>query len=451
MNVFPEIVIRQALIVNEGEERVSDLLVRAGRIERIASSLSAPPHAIEIDATGCYLLPGMIDDQVHFRDPGMPHKGSIASESAAAVAGGITSFMDMPNTQPPTLSLDALAAKQARAAAVSLANYGFHFGVSQQNLDVVAALDPTQVAGVKVFMGASTGNMLVDDPQVLERLFAEVPTILLTHCEHTPTIRQQEQHFRARYGDDIPAEAHPLIRHADACYQSSSLAVALARKHGTRLHVLHLTTAKELSLFQSGPLHSKQITAEACVHHLFFDERAYAQQGHLIKCNPAIKRLEDRNALCQAVLDGRIDVIGTDHAPHTLAEKQQPYLRAPAGLPLVQHALPALLELVHRGIWPLSLLVDRISHQVARLFGIQERGFIREGYWADLVLVRPLAQPRPVSADPILAQCGWTPFADQHFHHVVESTLVSGQLAWHRGQLNPTCRGQALQFRPRPR
>lgn len=447
----PDILIRNAQIVNEGAILPRDLLIQEGRIARIAPTLTGLSAAIEIDAGGRYLLPGMIDDQVHFREPGMPHKGCMSSESRAAVAGGITSFMDMPNTQPPTLTTEALEDKKQRAAAGSLANYGFHFGVSYNNLDIIQRLDPSTVAGVKVFMGASTGNMLVDDPETLERLFAIVPTILLAHCEHTPTILAREAEFQARYGVDIPASAHPLIRNAEACYRSSEQAVSLARRHGTRLHVLHMTTERELSLFQPGPLGAKHITAEACVHHLFFDDRDYEQQGHLIKCNPAIKRQQDRDALRQAVLDGRIDVIGTDHAPHTLAEKQQSYSQAPSGLPLVQHALPALLELVEEGVWPLPLLVDRISHQVATLFGIIDRGFIREGYWADLVLVDRLEAPRPVMHDPVLAHCGWTPFKAHAFHHVIDTTLVSGQIAWHQGQVNSTCRGQPLQFRPHAR
>ncbi len=389
----------------------------------------------------------MIDDQVHFREPGMPEKGCIASESAAAVAGGITSFMDMPNTKPPTLSLAALHDKKRRAAASSLANFAFHFGVSNDNIDVVASLDPSEVAGVKVFLGASTGNMLVDDPVILSRLFAVVPTILLAHCEHAPSISALEANFRKRYGDDVPASEHPHIRSAEACYASSEFAVSLAKQHNTRLHVLHISTARELALFTPGTLTHKRITAEACVHHLYFDQREYARQGHLIKCNPAIKRQQDRDALRQAVIDGRIDVIGTDHAPHTRPEKQQSYWQAPSGMPLVQHALPALLELMNDASWTLPLVVERTSHQVARLFGIHQRGFIREGYWADLVLVKRLQKPRPVSDDPILAHCGWTPFAHESFHHFVDATWVSGQLAWHQGQLNPSCRGLPLTFK----
>lgn len=440
------ILIRNARLVNEGREFDADLLVAHGRIEQIAGQISAPYTDIEIDAKGQWLLPGMIDDQVHFRDPGAPHKGTIHSESRAAVAGGITSYMDMPNTRPATLTLAALADKQRRAALGSVANYGFHFGVSNDNLDTVAALDPCQVAGVKVFMGASTGNMLVDDPRILERLFAEVPTLLLAHCEHTPSILANEQSLRGAFGEHVPAGAHPLIRDAQACYRSSSLAVELARRHGTRLHVLHLSTARELALFEDKPLGEKHISAEVCLHHLFFDDRDYAHLGNLIKCNPAIKSQQDRAALRLALLGNRLDVIGTDHAPHTWDEKQQPYEQAPSGLPLVQHALPALLELVADGVLPLTTVVAKTSHRVADLFAIAERGYLREGYWADLVLIERLEQPQPVSAQPVLSQCGWTPFAQQRFRHRVSSTLVSGQLAWHAGQLQPDCQGLPLRF-----
>lgn len=439
--------IRNARLVNEGRVFEADLRIRHGRIDAIAGSLAHQPGEGLLDAAGQYLLPGMIDDQVHFRDPGAPHKGSFASESQAAVAGGITSVMDMPNTNPPTLTLEALAAKEQRAASCSKVNYGFHFGVSYDNLDTVAALDPNRVAAVKVFMGASTGNMLVDDLPALERLFRDCPTILLTHCEYTPRIRERELQWQAQYGDEIPAEQHPLIRDAEACYQSSSLAVSLARRYGTRLHVLHLTTARELSLFQSGPLAGKQITAEVCAHHLYFDERDYAQLGHLIKCNPAIKTQADRDALRQALLCGRLDIIGTDHAPHTWEEKQRPYLQAPSGLPLVQHALPSLLELVADDLLPLPLLVEKTSHAVAARFAIEQRGYLREGYWADLTLVERLTEPRPVAADPILAHCGWTPFQGRSFRHAVRSTFVSGQLAWHNGQVQDDCQGLPLRYR----
>lgn len=438
------VLIRNARLVNEGREFDGDLLVSNGRIVKIARSIEGENASVEIDANGQWLLPGMIDDQVHFREPGAPAKGSIHTESRAAVAGGITSFMDMPNTNPATLTLEALADKKRRAAINSVANYGFHFGVSRDNLDTVAALNPCEVAGVKVFMGASTGNMLVDDPQILERLFAEVPTILLAHCEHTPSIDANAANLHELFGDRIPPAAHPLIRNAEACYRSSSLAVELAKRHGTRLHVLHLTTARELALFEDKPLAQKRITAEVCLHHLLFDDRDYPRLGNLIKCNPAIKTQADRDALREALNSNRLDVIGSDHAPHTWEEKQRPYAQAPSGLPLVQHALPALMELVADGVLPVTTLVAKTSHRVADLFAIPDRGYLREGYWADLVLVE--AQRLEVDRQPILSQCGWTPFAGRSFRHRVNATIVSGQIAWREGRVNEGCRGLALRF-----
>lgn len=440
------VLIRNARLVNEGCEFDGDLLVSHGRIVKIARSMEGENASVEIDAEGQWLLPGMIDDQVHFRDPGAPDKGSIYTESRAAVAGGITSFMDMPNTNPATLTLAALADKKRRAAINSVANYGFHFGVSNDNLDTIAALNPSEVAGVKVFMGASTGNMLVDDPKVLERLFAEVPTILLAHCEHTPSIEANLARRRALLGEDINVADHPLIRDAQACFRSSSMAVDLARRHGTRLHVLHLTTARELALFEDKPLAHKRITAEVCLHHLLFDDRDYAALGNQIKCNPAIKTQADRDALRQALSSHRLDVIGSDHAPHTWAEKQRDYQHAPSGLPLVQHALPALLELVADNLLPITTLVAKTSHSVADLFAIPDRGYLREGYWADLVLIKPEPGGVAVGQEPILSQCGWTPFARHRFRHSVSTTLVSGQIAWHDKCLNDNCQGLPLRF-----
>jgi dihydroorotase len=440
------ILIRNARLVNEGVESEVDIRIKNGRIHQIASSLTGQQGEINVDADGCFVLPGMIDDQVHFRDPGFPNKATIASESRAAVAGGITSFMDMPNTNPPTLTRAALAEKKSRAADSSLANYAFHFGVSNENLATVAQLDPREVSGVKVFMGASTGNMLVDDPVILENLFANCPTILLTHCEYTPRIREREIAWAARFGDDIPADQHPLIRDDEACYQSSSLAVSLAKRYGTQLHVLHITTARELALFASGPLSGKSITAEVCAHHLLFDDRDYAQLGHLIKCNPAIKTAADKAALQAALLSNTLDIIGTDHAPHTWQEKQQIYMKAPSGLPLVQHALPALLELVNDGVMPITTLVSKTSHAVAERFAIEQRGYVREGYWADLTIVKRHATPQAVASAPILAQCGWTPFQHHAFHHTIETTIVSGQIAWHHGEINSHCQGLPLRF-----
>lgn len=448
-NETNSILIRNALMVNEGQIKTVDMLIRHGRIEKISASIEQQTVDINIDADGQWLLPGMIDDQVHFREPGFPHKGCIASESRAAVAGGITSFMDMPNTSPATLTMQALADKKAIAAVSSIANYGFHFGVSNNNLDAVARLDPTEVAGVKVFMGASTGNMLVDDPVILERLFAISPTILLAHCEHTPTIDLQYAQMREYYerqGEPIPPDCHPLIRNAEACYRSSSLAVALAKQNDTRLHVLHISTARELSLFESDPTHKKRITSEACLHHLFFCDEDYARLGNLIKCNPAIKSNADRQALRRAVIEDRIDVIGSDHAPHTLADKRKGYGQAPSGLPLVQHAMPLLMQLFEEGVFDLCTIVAKTSHRVADLFQIKERGYLREGYWADLVLVERMPVPLSVRNEPVLYHCGWTPFVQEQFNYRVMTTIVSGQLAWRGGRIHDDCHGAALQF-----
>lgn len=444
---LPNLIIRNANMVNEGQQQIRDVLIQQGRIRKIQSNITGIHNAKNIEADGAWLLPGMIDDQVHFRDPGSPQKGSFASESLAAAIGGITSFMDMPNTSPPTLDLAALHDKKAIAAQHSIANYAFHFGVSAQNLEIVEALDPKLVGGVKVFMGASTGNMLVDDPKILERLFANVPTILLTHCESTPRIKQLEEFYRDKYGEDIPANLHPKIRDKQACFESSRLAVSLAEEFGTQLHVLHLTTAKELCLFKNLPLDKKHITAEVCIHHLTFDESDYADLGHLIKCNPAIKTASDKHTLIDAVANSeRLDIIGTDHAPHTWQEKQQTYFNAPSGLPLVQHALPALLELVADQKLSIETLVRKTSHQVADLFRIKDRGYIREGYWADLVLIRENQKKQSVAEQTNFMRCGWTPFQEKTFRYLVDTTIISGQLAWHQQQPYLNCQGQALEI-----
>lgn len=439
------LLIVNALIVNEGRRVAGDLLIADGRIAAMGPDLAGRPAVRVIDAAGRALLPGLIDDQVHFRDPGLTHKGDIESESRAAVAGGITSFMEMPNTNPPTLDLDCLEAKHARAAQVSRANYSFYLGASNDNIAAIRALAPGQACGVKVFMGASTGNMLVDDEATLAAIFRDAPGLIATHCEDTPTILANEAAWRARYGDAVPIDAHPLIRSREACLKSSTLAVDLARRHGSRLHVLHLTTADELALLTPGPVAGKRITAEACCHHLYFDDRDYADKGTLIKCNPAIKTAADRAALVAAVAGDRIDVIGTDHAPHTLAEKAGGYFQAPSGLPLVQDALPALLELVHDGHLTLEQLVAKTSHAVADCFGIRERGYLREGWWADLVLV-DLDAPYTVERAAVLSRCGWSPFEGRRFRSRVWMTLVNGQVAWEQGRVNDAVRGQRLAF-----
>lgn len=439
------LLITNAHIVNEGQIRQGDVLVRNGRIEKVGSDLAS--HAVDrvIDAAGKHLLPGMIDDQVHFREPGLTHKGEIATESAAAVAGGITSYFEMPNVNPLTINRAALEDKYERATQKSIANFAFYLGASNDNLDEIKAIDPNAACGIKVFMGASTGNMLVDNPQTLEGIFANSPIIVVTHCEDSPMIKANEDRYRERYGENVPMACHPLIRSEDACWKSSSLAVELAKKHGTQLHVLHITTARELDHFKPGPMTGKQITAEVCAHHLFFNEADYATKGALIKCNPAVKTKADQEGLLAAVKDGRIDIIATDHAPHTWDEKQQSYFKAPSGLPLVQHALVSVLEHYHAGRFSLETVVQKTSHNVAIRFQMTERGFIREGYWADLVLV-DLAAPSVVDQQEVLYKCGWTPFAGTIFKSSIHTTLVNGQVAFENGQVNRALRGQRLVF-----
>ena len=440
------LLIVNAVVVSDDTSRESDVLIKRGRIEQIAPSINADNVDEIIDANGRYLLPGMIDDQVHFREPGLTQKGDMATESAAAVAGGITSYMEMPNVSPPTTTRKALQEKYNRAAGRSVANYSFYLGATNSNIDEIVALKPGEACGVKAFMGASTGDMLVDDEQALHKLFAQSPLLIATHCEDTPTIKANEQAAREKYGEQIPMAEHPRIRSAEACYKSSSLAVALAREHGSRLHVLHLTTAKELELFEAGPLADKKITAEACVHHLLLDDSDYERLGALIKCNPAIKTASDREALVQAVADDRIDVIATDHAPHLLEEKESDnYFKAPAGLPLVQHALIMALEHVHAGRMSLETIVRKVSHAPADLFGVSERGYIREGYWADLVLV-DMHKATQVERDNVLYKCGWSPFEGTSFGSRVLATLVNGTVVCNDGVLTGDVPGERLEF-----
>ena len=439
------LLITNANIVNEDRIQQGDVLIRNGRIEQIGGGLSAAGVDRVIDAAGKHLLPGMIDDQVHFREPGLTHKGEIATESAAAVAGGITSYMEMPNVNPLTINRAALEDKYERAAQKSLANFAFYLGASNDNLDEIKSLDPGAACGIKVFMGASTGNMLVDKPEILDGIFANAPVIVVTHCEDTPMIKANEDLYREKYGEDVPMACHPLIRSEAACYKSSSFAVELAKKHGTQLHVLHITTAKELALFQPGPMAGKAITAEACVHHLYFNEADYETKGALIKCNPAIKTKADQEGILQAVQEGRIDIIATDHAPHTWEEKQQSYFKAPSGLPLVQHALISLLEHYHAGRFSLETIVRKISHNVADRFQIRERGYIREGFWADLALV-DLAAPTVVDQQKLLYKCGWSPFAGTIFKSSIVTTLVNGEVAFENGEVNSSLRGKRLAF-----
>lgn len=438
-----------ARLVNEGREFDGDLRIANGRIDAIGSGLSAREGETVVDAAGRRLLPGMIDDQVHFREPGMEYKADIATESAAAVAGGITSFMDMPNTSPPTLNADALENKYRRAAGRARANYGFYMGASNDNLDHVRVIDPKATPGIKVFMGASTGNMLVDDPDTLDGIFRETPVPIITHCEDTPMIEAELARYREKYGDDIPAACHPDIRSREACIKSTRLALALARKHGTRLHVLHISTADELALFTPGPLVDaagirKRITAETCIHFLRFDRADYARLGHLIKCNPAIKDASDRESLIRALAEDVVDVLATDHAPHTLEEKQNPYTRAPSGLPLVQYALVAALELVREGRLSNAQVVQKFAHAPAQLFDVGRRGFLREGYWADLVLVDDT--PFTVRREDVLSKCGWSPFEGTIFHSRIAATWVNGVQVWDGKRIAGDPQGQRLEF-----
>ena len=440
------VVLRNAEIINEGRRFHADVLIRAGRIERIGV-IPAGTHADqEYDLSHKLLLPGLIDDQVHFREPGLTHKACIASEARAAVAGGVTSFMEMPNTNPPAVTLEELEKKYAIGAATSVANYSFFLGTTSTNLEAIKAVDPRKVCGLKIFMGSSTGDMLVDQASVLESVFRHAPTIILTHCEDTPRIKAAEAAAKAKWGEDVPAAEHPRLRDVEACYLSSSMAAELARRHDARLHILHITTAKELSLFSAAPLKGKRLTAEACVHHLWFSDADYARLGHQIKCNPAIKTAADRDAVRAAVASGVIDVIATDHAPHTWEEKSQTYFKAPAGLPLIQHPLLILMDLVRQGAFSLETAVQRACHAPAILFGVENRGFIREGYWADLVVVDP-AKPQPVNKAGLLYQCGWSPFEGHAFGSSIERTFVNGVCVYENGKVRPDApKGMRLSF-----
>ena len=435
-------VIVNAKIVNEGQIVEGDLSVEGERIKGI--NVSHPSNPKIIDARGAWLIPGMIDDQVHFREPGFEHKGTIETESRAAVAGGITSYMEMPNCNPLTVNEEALIDKRNRAAKVSSANYGFYLGATNDNIEDVKSINPRLTCGVKVFMGASTGNMLVDAPQILEMIFSSTPLLVATHCEDTPTIREQESLALEKWGEDIPMREHPNIRSEEACYLSSSFAVGLAKKHGTKLHVLHLTTAREMELFEAGPIEEKKITAEACVHHLFFSDSDYEERGTFIKCNPAIKSKEDRDAIVQAVNEDRIDVIATDHAPHTLEEKRNNYLRAPSGMPLAQDSLVSLFDKVNSGIFAVEKVVEKTSHAPAKLYEVSERGFLREGYYADLVLISPSNKK---SDREIFSKCGWSPFSGHHFANEVSATWVNGSLRYENGKILSGPCGKAMEYK----
>lgn len=438
-----KVLIKNGLVVNEGRSEIKDVLIEGQRIERVEQHISPRTNEKVIDASGMWVLPGLIDDQVHFREPGLTRKAEIATESRAAVAGGITSYIEQPNTRPPALTAEAVEEKYARAAECSMANFGFNIGASNENLEELKRLEKGRFPGVKVFMGSSTGNMLVDDEQMLEGLFGELDQLIITHCEDETTIQNNLEAARQRFGADIPMDWHSRIRSEEACFLSSSRAVEMARKKGARLHVYHLSTEKETTLFDKGPIEGKKITAEACVHHLWFTDNDYAAKGSLIKWNPAVKTEKDRAGLWKALLDDRIDVIATDHAPHLLEEKMQPYEKAPSGGPLVQHFLPAMLEFVRQDKIKIEWLVQRICHNPATLFRIQDRGYIRPGYYADLVLVEPSA-PWTVTSENTLYKCGWSPFEGTSFKSRVDKTLVNGRVVYDRGRFEKSPMGMRL-------
>lgn len=443
--------ITRATLINEGRSFKASVLISDGLISRIfeGETFDHIPEAADaeiIDGTGKWLIPGVIDDQVHFRDPGLTHKGDLYTESRAAVAGGVTSFMEMPNTVPNALTQELLEEKYTMAAEKSLANFSFYMGASNDNLAEIVKTDPRNVCGIKVFMGASTGNMLVDKAETLEGIFRDAPTLVAVHCEDEDVIRKNTAAMREKYGEDIPLEAHPLIRSREACLKSSTFAISLAKKYNTRLHVLHLSTADELELLSDAPSDErKRITAEVCVHHLWFSDEDYSKLGSRIKWNPAIKSVSDRDSLMQALLDGRLDVVATDHAPHTLQEKANPYFSCPSGGPLVQHSLVAMLEMSRQGKLSPEMVVEKMCHAPARIFGIDKRGFIREGYHADLVLIDP-EQSWEVQPENILYKCGWSPLEGVTFHSKITHTFVGGHLAWHNNRFDNSQPGNRLIF-----
>jgi dihydroorotase len=433
-----------ANIVNEGKVFHGDVLIKGHYIERIGTGIDVKADRV-IDARGNLLLPGAIDDQVHFREPGLTHKATIYTEARAAVAGGVTSYMEMPNTNPPTFTQTLLEEKYENASRNSIANYSFYIGASNDNVEEVMKTDLRNVCGLKIFMGSSTGNLLVDDERVLEGFFSRFPSLIATHCEDEQTIRINSEAFRKKYGENVPIEFHPIIRSEEACYLSSSFAVDLARKHGTRLHVLHISTEKELELFDGTiPLEKKKITAEACIHHLWFNEKDYKTLGTRLKWNPAVKKESDQDAILAGILSDRLDVIATDHAPHTLEEKANSYFKAPSGGPLIQHSVVAMLELYKQGKISLERIVQKMCHNPAILFQIARRGFIREGYFADLVLTEPAEWV--VDSSNILAKCGWSPFEGQRFSSRITHTFVSGHLAYEKGRFDENSKGHRLHF-----
>lgn len=437
--------IKNATIVNENEIFVSDILIEGQFISKIDKDIT-DSHARVIDAEGLIVMPGAIDDQVHFREPGLTHKGEIYTEAKAAVAGGVTTYMEMPNTVPQAVTIVELEKKYTRAKECSLANYSFFMGGTNLNLEETLKVDYSKVCGLKIFMGSSTGDMLVDNEKTLEGFFEKSNALIATHCEYDPMIKDTLARIIAEYGEDIPAYFHPIIRNDEACYRSSSFAVELAKKYNTRLHVLHISSAKELSLFTNKiPLKQKRITAEACIHHLWFNDEDYKAKGNFIKWNPSVKTEYDRAQIFEAVLDGRIDVIATDHAPHTMEEKSQSYLKAPSGGPLVQHSIIAMLEFYKQKKITLEMIVNKMSHNVADIFNIEKRGYIREGYFADLVVVN-LNKPNTVTKESLLYKCGWSPFEGHTFASSIEKTFVSGHLVYDNGTFDETKKGERLTF-----
>jgi dihydroorotase len=438
--------IKKASVVNEGEIGIFDVLIEGGLISKIDRNIENTTNAKEINAEGLLLLPGAIDDQVHFREPGLTHKGEIYTEAKAAVAGGVTTYMEMPNTNPQSITVEELEKKYKRASECSLANYSFFMGGTNHNLEETLKVDYSKVCGLKLFMGSSTGDMLVDHQEVLEGFFSKIKALIATHCEFDPMIKENQKRIVEEYGEDIPAYFHPIIRNAEACYKSSSMAVELAKKYNTRLHILHISTAKELSLFSNKiPLKEKRITAEACIHHLWFSDDDYATKGNFIKWNPAVKTAYDRDKIFEAVLNDTIDVIATDHAPHTIEEKNQSYLKSPSGGPLVQHSILAMLDFYHAKKISLEKIVQKMSHNVADLFRIDKRGYVREGYFADLVLVN-LNKPTTVTKENILYKCGWSPFEGHTFKSSIEKTFVSGHLVYDSGKFDESKFGSRLTF-----
>ncbi|MEL7117854.1 MAG: dihydroorotase [Bacteroidota bacterium] len=441
------LLIKEGQIVNRGRIFSGDLLIKNGRIEKIAAQIDTQENAKELPANGNIVMPGIVDDQVHFREPGLTHKAELYTESRAAVAGGVTTFMEMPNTKPPALSQELLQQKYDRAAQVSLANYSFFMGASNDNIEEVLKTDAKKVCGIKVFMGSSTGNMLVDDEQTLDALFSRVPMLIATHCEDEATIRANMQVYKEKYGENVPMELHPEIRNVEGCYKSSELAIRLAKKYNTRLHILHISTAKELDLFTNAiPLEEKRITAEVCVHHLYFNQDDYAKYGSGIKCNPAIKSSANQEALFPALLDNRLDIIATDHAPHTKEEKAGTYFKAPSGVPLIQHTLNVMLEFYHQGKISMERIVEKMCHAPTVCFNLEERGFLDEGKYADVVIVDPNKEWM-VDTSNILYKCGWSPFEGHTFKGKILSTIVNGHLAYHKDQLNDSSLGKRVTFK----